>query len=930
MGLMVLIHPDALCNEGLEDCQWVAVSTFPNIQQPHVTTGSTSQMALDSDVTGVRSTRISAVAGLGIWDEAPDLASALMSPLLSTMLGVQQATSQLVSIDRAPAPLALDSIRRLTIRPFRTSSGLRRHYSAKGDSKSQDLRAGLKVKVLRLLRDLPGNPGVPLTSGVYWPLQAGEASQGYSGWVTGLETDSGRSESHERSLQWFIYRESTKPIEVHPEVPAPRHFEAMQKKTQHSALDTPVLTAGFNHLVDFVTDWISNGSSVLVTGASGSGKSSFIRRVGSCFRQRHSYHVSFVDCRKVLARDAHVSKVSEALDRTFLDALRGAVLGSYSLVIFDNLERLCPAEAEIQGLQENGRSRQLAESFKKLMRLHCTPSSAIVVLAASLGKDDLNKVLREESGFQETLTLKAPNRDQRQEILAALTWQAQNQLRSRGDPDRLNGSSSRNLSTHDAPEELANDTLDILKIASRTDGFMPRDLSLLLERAQSEGLARTSASETMPDLLVQTVDLERALHGFTPASLRSLTLSSSAAEFKSIGGLRETRGILLETLQYPSKYAPIFNQCPLRLRSGVLLYGFPGCGKTLLASAVAGECGLNFISVKGPEILNKYIGASEQSVRELFERAEAARPCVLFFDEFDSLAPKRGHDSTGVTDRVVNQLLTQLDGAEGLSGVYVLAATSRPDLIDPALLRPGRLDKSLLCNMPSASERNDILRAVARDLDLDSTILDDHEKGSNLVEVSEQTEGYSGADLQAIMYNAHLNAIHDILKNGQHGAHDIGKVRSSSPDKDKMDEIRKKHLLKFRYAESTTPGRSHSSSSHDRKAENSQSHVRNNTIESYMTSTKLQDLELVTKRGQGTRLFSRASAGDGTGTKQSNVPVKILWRHLKAAVESTPRSISTTERARLKNIYIEFQSSRNGDMPMGLSSTETGTRSSLM
>ena len=157
----------------------------------------------------------------------------------------------------------------------------------------------------------------------------------------------------------------------------------------------------------------------------------------------------------------------------------------------------------------------------------------------------------------------------------------------------------------------------------------------------------------------------------------------------------------------------------------LLLYGFPGCGKTLLASAVAKECGLNFISVKGPELLNKYIGASEQSVRELFERASAAKPCVLFFDEFDSIAPKRyvifhqfmnrlltaphrGHDSTGVTDRVVNQMLTQMDGAEGLEGVYVLAATSRPDLIDSALLRPGRLDKALLCNMPTVEERKEV------------------------------------------------------------------------------------------------------------------------------------------------------------------------------------------------------------------------------
>ena len=139
-----------------------------------------------------------------------------------------------------------------------------------------------------------------------------------------------------------------------------------------------------------------------------------------------------------------------------------------------------------------------------------------------------------------------------------------------------------------------------------------------------------------------------------------------------------------------------------------MLFGYPGCGKTLLASAVARECSLNFVSVKGPELLNKYIGASEKSIRDLFERAKAAKPCVLFFDEFDSIAPRRGHDSTGVTDRIVNQLLTEMDGAEGLDGVYVLAATSRPDLIDPALLRPGRLDKSIICGVPNESERLEV------------------------------------------------------------------------------------------------------------------------------------------------------------------------------------------------------------------------------
>ena len=245
--------------------------------------------------------------------------------------------------------------------------------------------------------------------------------------------------------------------------------------------------------------------------------------------------------------------------------------------------------------------------------------------------------------------------------------------------------------------------------------------------------------------------------------------------------MEETKSVLLETLEWPTKYAPIFANSALRLRSGLLLYGYPGCGKTLLASAVAKECGLKFISVKGPEILNKYIGASEKSVRDLFERAQAAKPCVLFFDEFDSIAPKRGHDSTGVTDRVVNQMLTQMDGAEGLQGVYVLAATSRPDLIDSALLRPGRLDKSLLCDMPSAKDRFQILNALTRKLDVSDEV--------DLQSIADQTEGFSGADLQALLYNAHLESVHEELEKSANGEVN-GNEKGNSENQLKFTELK--------------------------------------------------------------------------------------------------------------------------------------------
>lgn len=225
-------------------------------------------------------------------------------------------------------------------------------------------------------------------------------------------------------------------------------------------------------------------------------------------------------------------------------------------------------------------------------------------------------------------------------------------------------------------------------------------------------------------------------------------------------------------IELPSKFPNIFAQAPLRMRSNVLLYGPPGCGKTHIVGAAAAACSLRFISVKGPELLNKYIGASEQAVRDIFSKAAAAAPCLLFFDEFDSIAPKRGHDNTGVTDRVVNQFLTELDGVEVLTGVFVFAATSRPDLLDAALLRPGRLDRLLFCDFPSQHERSEILSVLSRKLPLASDV--------DLDVVARLTEGFSGADLQALLSDAQLEAVHDLLDSENAGKPDKKPVISDA------------------------------------------------------------------------------------------------------------------------------------------------------
>jgi len=321
---------------------------------------------------------------------------------------------------------------------------------------------------------------------------------------------------------------------------------------------------------------------------------------------------------------------------------------------------------------------------------------------------------------------------------------------------------------------------------------------------------------------------------------------------------------------------------------------------------VAKECGLNFISVKGPEILNKYIGASEKAVRDLFERASAAKPCVLFFDEFDSIAPKRGHDSTGVTDRVVNQMLTEMDGAQGLEGVYVLAATSRPDLIDPALLRPGRLDKSLLCDMPNHPERLEILQALSKKLTFAPSV--------DLEDISLETEGFSGADLQALVYNAHLEVVHSSIAS----AAELAGEKRALPNGNVKTNGKKKGKGKAR----------------DKGV--SDGEVNDDTNTKYTQIAPREDVATKADRAAMSGRIDAILANTSPSLSVDNAhkierpkPV-IEQHHLLRSLESTRPSVSPLDRARLERIYSAFISDRDGRMANGDLGRDTGTRVSLM
>ncbi|XP_037651212.1 peroxisome biogenesis factor 1 [Sebastes umbrosus] len=471
------------------------------------------------------------------------------------------------------------------------------------------------------------------------------------------------------------------------------------------------------------------GGALLITGAKGSGKSILSRALCRKAREDLDAHVELVDCKKLQGKRA------ETVRQMLQDVFEQAEWRQPSVVLLDDLDHMtaAPTSPEHEHGAEALLQQHIAQSLKDVVDEVLVHSSLVCLIITSRSEHSLHPSLTEVQGshfIQGFAHILPPDQAQRAEILGRLIL-------------RKTSLSEETLQT-----------LDLAAVAKETEGYTPQDLVLLLERAVHANTVQKGHSDQ--GVCLSWKDFVQALKGFTLPSLWGVDLHTpSGVGLERVGGLREVRQQLMDTIMLPAKYPVLFSNLPIRHRSGILLYGAPGTGKTLLARAIAKDSGMNFISIKGPELLSKYIGASEQGVRDVFQRAQAAKPCILFFDEFDSLAPRRGHDSTGVTDRVVNQLLTQLDGVEGLQGVYVLAATSRPDLIDPALLRPGRLDKSLYCPPPDLEARVEILKALSAGMALTADV--------DLEQLAAATEQFTGADLKALLYNAQLEAVHNSM-----------------------------------------------------------------------------------------------------------------------------------------------------------------------
>jgi transitional endoplasmic reticulum ATPase len=399
-----------------------------------------------------------------------------------------------------------------------------------------------------------------------------------------------------------------------------------------------------------------------------------------------------------------------------------------SIIFIDEVDAIAPKREEVHGEVERRVVAQLLTLMDGLQS-----RGQVIVIAATNVPGILDPALRRPGRFDREIEIGIPDKNGRLEIL---------QIHTRGMP-------------------LAQD-VDLKHLAEITHGYTGADLAALCREAAMKALRRylpeiNLEEKRIPQQILEKMEVKmddfmNAYREIVPTAMREVYVEVPAVHWDDVGGLEDVKQQLREMVEWPLKKPEKFRKMGIKPPKGVLLYGPPGCGKTLIARAVATESESNFISIKGPEVFSKWVGESEKAIREVFRKARMAAPCVVFIDEVDSIAPRRGlgYSDSGVTERVVSQLLTEMDGLIAMENIVVLAATNKPEILDPALMRPGRFDRLIYIPPPDENARLQILKVHTRNMPLDNV---------NLDEIAKNTNGYSGADLEALCREAAMNAL---------------------------------------------------------------------------------------------------------------------------------------------------------------------------
>jgi transitional endoplasmic reticulum ATPase len=457
-----------------------------------------------------------------------------------------------------------------------------------------------------------------------------------------------------------------------------------------------------------------------------------------------------------------MSKFYGESEKKIRDIFEEAEKNAPSIIFIDEIDAIAPKREDVQGEVERRVVSQILTMMDGLKS-----RGKVIVIGATNRVNSIDPALRRPGRFDREIEINAPSKEGRLSVL---------KIHTRGMPLTKN--------------------VKLDEFASLTHGFVGADLEALSKEAAMNVLRKhlhqikldeeKIPQEILEKLVVKRDDFMDALKVVRPSAMREVLVETPNVEWNSVGGLGAVKQDLKEAVEWPLKHPESFKRMGIRPSRGILLYGPPGTGKTLLAKAVAKESEANFIQVKGPSLLSMWVGKSEEGMRKIFERARQVAPCVIFFDEIDSLAGRRGQESgTKVTERVLNQLLAEMDGLEDLKDILIIGATNRPDMLDTALLRPGRFDKILLVNAPEEEGRLNILKIHTKNMPLGEKgkVFKEKDKENLLIELAKKTIGYTGADIESLTREAALLSLRESIDaeivTGKHFEDALKKIKPS-------------------------------------------------------------------------------------------------------------------------------------------------------